>query len=72
MNGLVKKLSDDEVKGITTYGKGNDSICGNYYLIVMCSTIGWKYDSGSCSYLWSNCGGSGSGGGGSCGTCTCR
>ncbi|MFS0673473.1 glycocin F family RiPP peptide [Ornithinibacillus sp. 179-J 7C1 HS] len=70
MQGLVKRLSDDEILNFTENAKGVGDPAWCTYYLALCAS---GYDSGTCSWIFSQCGyGGGGGGGGGCGTCTCQ
>ena len=72
MSSLMKSLSDTEIRDYTEQGKGWDPLTCSYYLYLCTIGIGnGGLDSGTCSYIYSQCGYT-PGGGGGCGTCTCH
>ena len=75
MSKLMKLLSNEEIENYTTEGKGLSQGQCIYYLSLCTGLAGNKpLDCGTCSYIFSQCGGgpSNPGTGGNCGTCTCH
>ncbi|GAF22877.1 MULTISPECIES: glycocin F family RiPP peptide [Shouchella] len=72
MSKLKVALSDEEIDTYTSEGKGPFDVGGAAwctYYVALCST---GRDSGTCGWIFEQCGVGGGGGGGGCGTCVCR